>query len=138
MEKLFRKLVGEFLGYQIYRSICMSIGQYQVGNDAKPLIDCDFGNDKKAGVILRYSCNITNVNFTIVLLFNSKLMAAGSTKPWRELVSSMTVEQIPKISSMPFLEYFEPLNVWLTEDNYKKNLKVGWNKSTSKLKYFVN
>ncbi|TMW40354.1 hypothetical protein DOY81_014566, partial [Sarcophaga bullata] len=30
------------------------------------------------------------------------------------------------ILAVPFLEYFEPLHTWISEDNLEKNLHVGW------------
>ncbi|XP_073844468.1 angiotensin-converting enzyme-like [Musca autumnalis] len=103
-----RKLFGEFLGYQIYRAICLEIGEFQRGNAYKVLNNCDFANNKEAGNMLK------------------QMMSVGSTKSWRKTIKPLTVRKIERISATAFLEYFEPLNTWVTEDNVEKNLHVGW------------
>lgn len=55
-----------------------------------------------------------------------QMMSAGSTKSWRKIIRPLTIRNIEKISATAFLEYFEPLNTWITEDNIEKNLSVGW------------
>ena len=53
-------------------------------------------------------------------------MEAGSTKSWRELIAPLTIQKLTRLSAVPFLEYFEPLHTWISEDNLEKNLHVGW------------
>lgn len=49
-----RKLVGEMLGYQIYRALCTVSGEFVRGSAYKLLQTCDFAKNKKAGRLLKY------------------------------------------------------------------------------------
>uniref|UniRef100_A0A1I8MLX4 Angiotensin-converting enzyme n=1 Tax=Musca domestica TaxID=7370 RepID=A0A1I8MLX4_MUSDO len=103
-----KKLFGEFLGYEIYRDICLEIGQYQRGNKAKPLFKCDFAENQQAGQRLR------------------NMMNSGSAKPWHEIIKEWTSTQPTKLNASPMLEYYEPLTTWMTEYNRLHNITVGW------------
>ncbi|XP_073811719.1 angiotensin-converting enzyme-like [Musca autumnalis] len=100
-----RKLFGEFLGYQIYRDICLEIGEYVPGNSEKALFKCDFASNNKAGNILK------------------SMMSAGATKTWHEIVNAT------KLEGSAFLDYYAPLKTWLVEENKTKNITVGWAKT---------
>uniref|UniRef100_A0A0K8VBB9 Angiotensin-converting enzyme n=1 Tax=Bactrocera latifrons TaxID=174628 RepID=A0A0K8VBB9_BACLA len=103
-----KKLFDEFLGYQIYRAICLNIGEFERRNAYKPLDNCDFHGDKHAGKLLY------------------DMMSAGSSKPWREIIKPLTSIKLTNMTATAFLEYYEPLNTWISEDNVSKNLRVGW------------
>ncbi|XP_075166830.1 angiotensin-converting enzyme-like [Haematobia irritans] len=109
-----RKLFGEFLGYQIYRAVCLKIGEFQRGNAYKILHNCDFGSNKQAGKIFK------------------DIMSAGSTKPWRKIIKPITIKNVEKLTATAFLEYYEPLHTWIAEDNVEKNLPVGWKTNDDK------
>jgi peptidyl-dipeptidase A len=53
--------------------------------------------------------------------FLGKLMQAGATRDWRELIREATGEPL---SARPMLEYYEPLLAYLREQN--KGRQVGW------------
>ncbi|XP_073811720.1 angiotensin-converting enzyme-like [Musca autumnalis] len=103
-----KKLLGEFLGYQIYRDICLEIGQYQRGSKDKPLFKCDFANNQYTGQILR------------------NMMNSGSTKPWYEVINDMSSTHPTKLNASALLEYYEPLAAWLAQNNESKKITVGW------------
>ncbi|KAM7343194.1 angiotensin-converting enzyme-like isoform 2-T2 [Cochliomyia hominivorax] len=103
-----KKLFGEFLGYQIYRGVCLKTGEYQRGNAYKTLHNCDFDNSPHAGVLFK------------------EMMKAGSAQPWREIIQHLTIQKLSKLSATPIMEYYEPLHTWIAEDNLDKNLHVGW------------
>ena len=103
-----KKLFAEFLGYQIYRELCLRTNEYQPSNAFKQLDHCDLANKKLAGKIL------------------SEMMSLGSSKPWREIIELLTPHETPKLTAAAFLEYFSALRTWISEDNLRKNLHVGW------------
>ncbi|XP_030381613.1 angiotensin-converting enzyme-like [Scaptodrosophila lebanonensis] len=106
-----RKIFGEFLGYQIYRAVCLITREFERGNAYKTLDNCDFANNRHAGKLLK------------------EIMVSGSIKPWRDVIKPLTTVQLTRISATSFLEYFDTLNQWLTEDNLSKQLRVGWMES---------
>lgn len=59
-------------------------------------------------------------------------MSAGSTKSWREIIKPLTKRNLTKLSGTAFLEYFEPLHTWVSDDNVEKNIQVGWLPTDSK------
>ncbi|XP_067630192.1 angiotensin-converting enzyme-like [Eurosta solidaginis] len=103
-----KKIFDEFLGYQIYRVICLNIGEFERRNAYKPLDNCDFYGNKFAGKFLY------------------DMMSSGSSKPWREVIKPLTWIHATNMTATAFLEYFEPLNTWISDDNINKNLRVGW------------
>ncbi|XP_037954840.1 angiotensin-converting enzyme-like [Teleopsis dalmanni] len=103
-----KKIFGEFLGYQIYRAVCLNIGEYQRGNAYKTLDNCDLAGNKQVGHLL------------------NEMMSAGSSKPWREIIKPLTVRKLTHLTGTAFIEYYNSINEWLSEDNLSKNLQVGW------------
>lgn len=55
-----------------------------------------------------------------------KIMSAGATKPWREIVNAT------KLDGSAFLEYYAPLTAWLREENNINNITVGWHATDCK------
>ncbi|XP_037930585.1 angiotensin-converting enzyme-like [Teleopsis dalmanni] len=54
------------------------------------------------------------------------MMSAGSSKPWREIIKPLTVRKLTHLTGTAFIEYYNSINEWLSEDNLSKNLQVGW------------
>ncbi|XP_075167912.1 angiotensin-converting enzyme-like [Haematobia irritans] len=106
-----KKLFGEFLGYQIYRDLCLKAGLYQPNDSTKPLFKCDLDGNTEIGDILM------------------KMMSTGSTKTWREIIKDLTPNQETKLQGSAFMDYYKPLLNWLTHSNKAKNVEIGWNSS---------
>uniref|UniRef100_A0A1I8PQ00 Angiotensin-converting enzyme n=1 Tax=Stomoxys calcitrans TaxID=35570 RepID=A0A1I8PQ00_STOCA len=103
-----KKLFGEFLGYQIYSDLCLKTKQYQPGNSDKALFKCDLTGSKEAGDILK------------------NMMAAGSTKTWRDIIKDLSPTQETSLDGASFVDYYRPLLQWIVKDNAAKNVEVGW------------
>jgi len=101
--KYFTALVYEF---QFYQALCLESGQYVPGDPEKPLHRCNFYGSKKAGNKLR------------------EMLKMGASKPWPEAMEKMTGQR--KMSTKALREYFEPLEVWLKNENEKSGVEVGW------------
>ena len=69
-----------------------------------PLNECSIFNNKDAGA--RYS----------------KMLALGASEPWQDALYAMTGER--EMDASAILEYFEPLQHWLEEQN--KGQSCGW------------
>jgi peptidyl-dipeptidase A len=79
-------------------------------------------NDHIARKILRQppqSCNYEGNRE--VGEFLSRMLAAGGTRDWRELLRETTGEDL---STRAMVEYFKPLQTWLEEQN--RGRKIGW------------
>merc|ERR1719209_668668 len=48
----------------------------------------------------------------------------GQSRPWMEAMEKMTGQK--KMSTKALREYFEPLEVWLRNENKKSGVEVGW------------
>lgn len=83
------------LKYQLHLHIAKKLGQ-----DPR---NCNFQGNKEVGDYLL------------------KIMKAGATRDWRELIREATGEDI---SGKAMLEYYAPLTKWLQEQN--KGREVGW------------
>lgn len=103
------KLLGEIMGYQIYRGLCLKTGNYIPGDPTYPLHNCDFYKNEKAGEILR------------------EMFSLGASKNWREILKIATDET--KLSAKALLEFYEPLYNWLKEQNLKNGVTPGWENS---------
>jgi hypothetical protein len=53
------------------------------------------------------------------------MMKYGRSRPWREMMELMT--GTANMDTGPFLEYFEPLQKWLTQFNKDHDIKVFFN-----------
>jgi peptidyl-dipeptidase A len=93
-----RYFLARLLQFQFYRALCREAGF------TGPLYRCTFFGNKAAGARLE------------------KMLAAGASRPWQDILYDMTGERQMDGSAM--LEYFGPLQQWLEEQN--KGKKVGW------------
>jgi peptidyl-dipeptidase A len=50
----------------------------------------------------------------------------GSSKPWPDVIRTLTRGKTNKMEAGPILEYFHPLMEWLKEQN--KDYASGWSK----------
>jgi len=101
--RYFTAFIYEF---QFYRALCLESGQYVPGDPKKPLHRCNFYGSKKAGDKLR------------------EMLKMGASRPWPEAMEKMTGQR--KMSTQALREYFEPLEVWLKNENEKSGVEVGW------------
>merc|ERR1719184_44994 len=101
--RYFTAFIYEF---QFYRALCLESGQYVPGDPEKPLHRCNFYGSKKAGDKLR------------------EMLKMGASRPWPEAMEKMTGQR--KMSTKALREYFEPLEVWLRNENKKSGVEVGW------------
>jgi peptidyl-dipeptidase A len=69
----------------------------------QPLQSCNYSNSRQAGDFLR------------------QIMAKGGTEDWRTLLRQTTGEDL---STRAMIDYFQPLLVWLQEQN--KGRAIGW------------
>lgn len=90
--------VARILQFQFYKAACDLSGW------KGPLHRCAFYGSKKVGVALK------------------KMLAMGRSKPWPEALEAFTGSR--EMSAAPMLEYFAPLQKWLTEKNKGKG--CGW------------
>lgn len=90
------------------KSLCIVAGQYEPGNEAKPLHKCDIEGSKIAGDRLRAGLSL------------------GLSKHWSEALSVITGGE-REISADAIFEYFKPLYEFLVEEN-KKARDGEWSK----------
>ena len=93
-----RYFVARILQFQFYRAMCKAAGH------TGPLYSCSFYGSKEAGAKL------------------AKMLEAGQSRPWPEVLYEMTGERTLDASAM--VEYFQPLKAWLDKQNAGK--PVGW------------
>lgn len=105
------QIVGTIIQFQLFKILCENSGQYVKGDAKKPLDMCDLYGEKEVFDRLR------------------TLMRSGSSKTWREVLLEVTGEI--ELNPDGFLEYFEPLNQWIKENNSKNGVIVGWKLSSS-------
>jgi peptidyl-dipeptidase A len=95
-----RYFLARVLQFQFYRALCREAGV------TGPLYRCSFYGNRKAGEKLQ------------------AMLALGASKPWPEALYAMTGER--RMDAGAMMEYFQPLKVWLDEQNRGKT--VGWKK----------
>nr|XP_014345475.1 PREDICTED: angiotensin-converting enzyme-like [Latimeria chalumnae] len=95
-----RYFVSFILQFQFHKALCKAAGH------TGPLHTCDIYKSKIAGAEL------------------SKVLQAGSSKPWQEILEGLTGER--HMNAGPLLEYFQPVTDWLKEENRKCNETLGW------------
>lgn len=105
------EIVGTIIQFQLFKLLCENSGQYVKGDAKKSLDMCDLYGEKEVFDRLK------------------TLMRSGSSKTWREVLLEITGEI--ELNPDGFLEYFEPLNQWIRDNNSKSKLIVGWTPSTS-------
>jgi peptidyl-dipeptidase A len=93
-----RYFLARVLQFQFHRALCREAGF------TGPLHRCSIYDSKAAGAKLE------------------KMLAAGQSKPWPEILYDMTGER--QMDGTAMLEYFAPLKKWLDEQNRGK--PVGW------------
>jgi len=101
-----RYFLARVYQFQFYRGMCRASG-YQ-----GPLNRCSFYGSKEAGAKL------------------NAMLEMGQSRPWPEALKTLTGEDKADASAM--LEYFQPLLVWLREQN--RGEKSGWTVSADPLK----
>ena len=52
------------------------------------------------------------------------MLKMGSSKPWQDAMEVLTGQR--EMSSSGILDYFKPLQDWLTAENKKTNEFIGW------------
>jgi peptidyl-dipeptidase A len=93
-----RYFLARVLQFQFHRALCRAAG-YQ-----GPLHGCSIYGNKEAGRRLE------------------AMLALGASRPWPEALFALTGER--QMDGGALLEYFAPLQAWLTEQN--KDLRCGW------------
>jgi peptidyl-dipeptidase A len=86
-----RYFVAHLLQFQFQRALCREAGY------TGPLHSCSIFGNKKAGE--KYQA----------------MLKLGASKPWPEALKAMTGEE--QLDGSALIEYFQPLKVWLDEQN---------------------
>lgn len=58
------------------------------------------------------------------------MLAMGASKPWPDALEAMTGQR--KMDASAFLEYFKPMEEWLSKTNERLGVHIGWEPSDSK------
>ena len=93
-----RYFLAAVLQFQFHRTLCKKAGH------TGPLHECSIYNNKAAGEAYW------------------KMLQAGSSKPWQDILFDLTGQR--EMDATAILEYFAPLQTWLTEQN--KGQTCGW------------
>ena len=93
-----RYFLAAVLQFQFHKALCAKAG-YQ-----GPLYDCSIYGNKDAGVAYQ------------------KMLSLGASKPWQDALFELTGTR--EMDGSAILEYFAPLQGWLTEQN--KGQQCGW------------
>jgi len=93
-----RYFLARVLQFQFHRALCRAAG-FQ-----GPLHSCSIYSNKEAGRRLQ------------------AMLALGASRPWPDALEALTGER--KMDGGALLEYFAPLQAWLTEQN--KGRRCGW------------
>jgi len=54
-------------------------------------------------------------------------MSMGYSKPWPQVIKTLTGGKTSEIDARPLIEYFKPLTHWLINEN--KAERIGWSRS---------
>uniref|UniRef100_A0A1I8NRP3 Angiotensin-converting enzyme n=1 Tax=Stomoxys calcitrans TaxID=35570 RepID=A0A1I8NRP3_STOCA len=103
-----QKFVSEVVGYQFYKALCQKAGEQG------QLYNCDFYGNKNVGNAMK------------------SMMALGSTKPWKEVVSKILTDNA-SLSADPLVEYYTPIIDWIKTLNEQNKVKIGWKESQYKV-----
>jgi peptidyl-dipeptidase A len=95
-----RYFIAHILQFQFYRGLCRLQGV------TKRLHMCDIYGNKDVGDKFK------------------DMLGMGSSKPWAEILESLTGET--KLEPQAMLDFFKPLHTWLKKENIKRNYTVGW------------
>jgi len=93
-----RYFLAAVLQFQFHKALCAKAG------NTGPLYDCSIYGNKDAGAAYQ------------------KMLALGASKPWQDALFELTGTR--EMDASPILEYFAPLQGWLTEQN--KGQQCGW------------
>jgi len=93
-----RYFLARLLQFQFHRAMCQAAGH------KGPLHECSFYGSKEAGARLQ------------------KMLAMGASKPWPDALEAMTGQR--QMDGSALLEYFQPLQKWLKQQNQGK--QCGW------------
>ncbi|CRL05281.1 CLUMA_CG018154, isoform A [Clunio marinus] len=89
--------IAHILQFQMHRALCITAGQYDPNDPAKPLHKCDIDGSKEAGEKIREGLKL------------------GLSKHWSVALEAMTGEK--EISGEAVMEYFKPLYDFLKSEN---------------------
>lgn len=92
--------VAHILQYQIYRSLCITAGEYDPKNPEKPLHKCDLEGSTAAGHRLRDG------------------LSMGLSRHWSEALNVITNGE-RELRADAILDYFKPLHEYLIAENRK-------------------
>ena len=93
-----RYFLARILQFQFHRAMCQAAGHQG------PLHTCSIYGNKEAGAKLK------------------AMLAMGSSKPWPDALEAITGQR--QMDASALVEYFGPLQAWLTEQN--KGKQCGW------------
>ncbi len=93
-----RYFLARILQFQFYKSLCDAAGY------KGPLYQCSFYGNKAAGKKFE------------------AMMSKGSSQPWQQTLKELTGGE--QLDAAPVLEYFAPLQQWLTQHN--EGQSCGW------------
>ncbi len=93
-----RYFLAHILQFQFYKALCDAAGY------SGPLHECSFYGNKAAGQKLQ------------------AMLSRGASQPWQQTLKELTGGE--KMDATPVLEYFAPLQKWLTEQNAGQ--QCGW------------
>jgi len=93
-----RYFLAAVLQFQFHKALCAKAGY------SGPLYECSIYGNKDAGAAYM------------------KMLALGASKPWQDALFELTGTR--EMDASPVLEYFAPLQGWLTEQN--KGQTCGW------------
>jgi len=95
-----RYYLARIYQFQFYKAMCTAAGF------KGPLNRCSFFGSKAAGAKL------------------DAMLKAGASQPWQQTLKAMT--GVDHLDAAPMLEYFQPLYVWLKQQNIANHTKTGW------------
>ena len=95
-----RYFLARVYQFQFYKAMCDASGY------KGPLNRCTFYGSKAAGEKL------------------NAMLAAGQSQPWQGTLKTMTGTD--HLDAQPMLDYFQPLYVWLKQQNAASGAKAGW------------
>lgn len=64
------------------------------------------------------------LNVVVLTPFERKVLKAGSSKPWMDVLQEAV--GINKMDASSLMNYFEPVITWLQEQNSKTGETLGW------------
>ncbi|KAM8715212.1 hypothetical protein ACLKA7_002284 [Drosophila subpalustris] len=100
------QLLSTVLQFQLYKHFCSMTGQYLEGSADRPLDLCDLSDKREVGPSLLHA------------------MSLGSSLHYKEILEQLL--GTGDLSMDGLLTYFKPLHDWLTLQNRKNGVEVGW------------